>query len=80
MANFTVILPHYQKTAPWSSRQIAAKGVVTPAKECVKNAKPRHSGAARRAEPGTQEHLNLQYLRRPMFMGSGLAGSARAPE
>jgi hypothetical protein len=40
----------------------------------------RHSGADRRAEPGTQEHLNFQYVRRPVFMGSGLTGSARAPE
>jgi hypothetical protein len=48
--------------------------------EGVVLSKKRHSGAARRAEPGTQEHLNFQYVRRPVFMGSGLAGSARAPE
>jgi hypothetical protein len=54
--------------------------------------KKRHSGAAPtgprcarpedrlRAEPGTQGHLNFQYVRRPVFMGSGLEVSARAPE
>jgi hypothetical protein len=53
-----------------------------PAYERVKKlflSKRRHSGAARRADPGTQEHLNFQYVRRPVFMGSRLAGSARPP-
>ena len=37
-----------------------------------------HSGTARRAGPGNYEDLLYQYVRRPVFMVSGLAGRARA--
>jgi hypothetical protein len=55
------------------------KKLFFPREEIVLS-KKRHSGAARRAEPGTQEHLNFQYVQLPVFMGFRLAGSARAPE
>jgi hypothetical protein len=71
---------------------IAGMGPGLRACEEIVPSKRRHSGAvptgprcARpedrlRPEPGTQEHLNFQYVRCPVFMGFALAGSARAPE
>src|SRR5215469_14481238 len=39
-----------------------------------------HSGTAWKAGPGNHEHLLSSSFHRPMFMDSGLAGCARAPE
>ena len=66
------------------SRQQRVKKLFFP-RNVIPGRPPRVRAGARpedrlRAEPGTQEHLNFQYVRRPVFMGSGLAGSARAPE
>jgi len=42
--------------------------------------KIRHSGTPCGGGPGTHEHLQFRWVRSPVFMGSGLAGCARAPE
>jgi hypothetical protein len=39
-----------------------------------------HSGMAQRARPGIYEHRLILGHRRPVFMDSGLAGCAHAPE
>jgi len=42
-------------------------------------AKDRHSGMPRSGRPGTYEHRQVHKSRRPVFMGSGLAGLRPAP-
>ena len=85
--------PGRPATSPWllnllsrKPRKLAAVALANKAcrgagaREEIDFAGLRHSGAVRRAEPGTQEHLHFQYVCGPMFMGSGFAGCARAPE